>query len=353
MKKDSKKRIYLIEQSEKLRNFLEKTLCDMDFCGDIRTASDIETGKEEILRDPPDIVLLDIDLPRLEGMEFLRWQIKQNPIPVIALSSLTQKAKHITLQALESGAIDYIQKPKIKENYTLDAMAYEVIEKLKIVSKINISQILIKYSDVPYDKEIENYLERLRYSNKKLITIGASMGGVDAIRKIVTKLPAEMPCILVVQHMPSLFTKTFADRLNELSQMRIKEAAEGDIIEPGKILIAPGDFHTVLRAYGNGFRVVCEQSEKLYGSRPSIDITMFSISENIGPDAVGVILTGEGKDGVNGIMAMKRTGAVTIAQNEESSIINEIVKKAQHMGAFDKIVDLNSIPLELVKIAAG
>jgi two-component system chemotaxis response regulator CheB len=346
---NKKIRVLLIDESAIVRDVLSKELAKDPSIEIAETTEVVFQSRDWIAEIHPDVVILDIEMKKIDGIEFLRKFMPQFALPVIVFSSTTQKGKHVTLQALESGAIDFIPRPAKDIARGLEDIMDEIIFKIKTASKANVSQWKNKKHDI-IKKMIDEPEEIPTELSSQIIAIGASTGGTEALRKVITKLPVTMPGIVVVQHMYSGYTKTFADRLNELCPMQVKEAETGDMVLKGRVLIAPGDFHMKIRSLGDGYQVNCESGEKVNGHRPSIEILMMSVAEHAGPNAIGIILTGIGADGAVGLKAMKNTGAKTIAQDEATSVVFEMPKSALEMDCVDNLLPLDEIPDYLIKL---
>lgn len=344
-------RVLIIDDSALVRDILTKGLSSDETIEVVGSAPDVFVGRDMIVNLKPDVLTLDIEMPRMDGIEFLQRLMPQYPIPVVVVSSLTQRGKYITLQALESGAVDFVPKPAIDVARGLKEMMLELRTKIKIASTANVSHWKNKRFD-KIQKAAYQSTKALAESTDKVIAIGASTGGTEAIRKVITMLPPTMPGIVIVQHMPSGFTKTFADRLNEISLMQVKEAETGDRIMNGRVLIAPGDFHMKVIRSGGYYQVVCQGGEKVNGHRPSVDVLMFSVAEHVASNAYGLILTGMGNDGAAGLKAMKEAGAATLGQDEESSIVYGMPKVAFDVGAVDRQYPLDKISANLIRLVS-
>ena len=344
-------RVLIIDDSALVRDILAKGLSSDETIEVVGSTPDVFVGRDMIVNLKPDVLTLDIEMPRMDGIEFLQRLMPQYPIPVVVVSSLTQRGKYITLQALESGAVDFVPKPAIDVARGLKEMMLELRTKIKIASTANVSHWKNKRFD-KIQKAAYQSTKALAESTDKVIAIGASTGGTEAIRKVITMLPPTMPGIVIVQHMPSGFTKTFADRLNEISLMQVKEAETGDRIMNGRVLIAPGDFHMKVIRSGGYYQVVCQGGEKVNGHRPSVDVLMFSVAEHVASNAYGLILTGMGNDGAAGLKAMKEAGAATLGQDEESSIVYGMPKVAFDIGAVDRQYPLDKISANLIRLVS-
>lgn len=336
----------VIDDSALVREILTKGLAGDPAIEVVGSAPDVFAGRDMIIKLKPDVITLDIEMPRMDGIEFLRRLMPQYPIPVVVVSSLTQKGKETTVRALEYGAVDVVAKPASDVARGLKEMLMELRTKIKIASTANVSHWKNKRYEQKAAKPIAS--KALSESTDKVIAIGASTGGTEAIRKVIEELPPTTPGIVIVQHMPPGFTKTFADRLNELSLMNVKEAADGDRIVQGRALVAPGGFQMEVVRSGGYYLTKVRSGEKVSGHMPSVDVLFSSVAKHVGPNAFGVILTGMGSDGAKGLREMKEAGARTIGQDERSCVVYGMPKVAYEMGGVDRQMDLNQIPRGLV-----
>jgi len=348
-------RVLVIDDSALVRDILTKGLAADTGIEVVGSAPDVYVGRDKIVELQPDVLTLDIEMPRMDGVEFLRRLMPQYPIPVVVVSSLTQKGKEITLQALEAGAIDFVPKPSANVAQGLAGMMMELRTKVKIAASANVAhwkgkrveyaeraqRLEAKKSAVQHPVTTDS--RALSESTDKVIAIGASTGGTEALRKILVEFPVHTPGVVVVQHMPPGFTKSFADRLNEECLMEVKEAQTGDRVMQGRVLIAPGDFHMQVVRSGGRYEVVCRQSEKVSGHRPSVDVLMHSVAQHVGSNACGIILTGMGADGAKGLKAMREAGAKTFGQNEHSCVVYGMPKVAAEIGAVERVLPLEKI----------
>jgi len=271
------------------------------------------------------------------------------PMPVIIVSSLAQKGCQVALKALELGALEIMAKPGA--SYSVKDMSEQLIDKIKAVSKV-------KHFKTPPVKEEETSApssanKALIKTTQKIIAIGASTGGTEAIKEILVKLPPDMPPIIVVQHMPQNFTRSFAERLNSICRLSVKEAEDGELLAPGKVLIAQGNKHMVLKRSGASYYVEIKDGELVYHQRPSVEVLFSSVARYAGANAIGIILTGMGKDGAHGLLEMKTAGAYTIAQDEKSCVVYGMPKEAVAIGAAMKVVPLEKIPQVLLELLSG
>ncbi|MCP3923967.1 MAG: chemotaxis response regulator protein-glutamate methylesterase [Desulfobacterales bacterium] len=311
----------------------------------VATAEDPYEARDLIITKKPDVLTLDVEMPKMNGVEFLKRFMPQYPLPVVMVSAYTEKGAEITLEALDSGAVDFVTKPK-SGSTGVDRMINELKTKIKIASTANVSHWRKKKNiKRKFESSISNY-------NKEncIIAIGASTGGTEAVSNLLAEFPDDMPGIIIVQHMPGGFTKTYADRLNDLSNLNVKEAENGDIVEQGKAYVAKGGFQIKLKKINDKNIIVIEESEPQRLHNPSIDVLFNSLAEVVNKDSIGIILTGMGSDGAEGLLNMKRSGARTYAQDEESSVIYGMPKVAYEIGAANKRLHLNEIPDEIFKI---
>jgi two-component system chemotaxis response regulator CheB len=345
-------RVLIIDDSALVRDILTKGLSGDSGIEVIGSAPDVYVARDMIVEHKPDVLTLDIEMPKMDGIEFLQKLMPQYPIPVVVVSSLTQRGKRITLQALESGALDFVPKPTADIARGLNDMMLELRTKIKIASTANVSHWKNKRFE-PNPQRDRYVTKHLAESTDKVIALGASTGGTEAIRKVITGLPPTTPGIVIVQHMPAGFTKTFADRLNELCYMQVKEAESGDRVLTGRILIAPGDFHLTVNRSGGYYQVVCKSGDKVNGHRPSVDVMMLSVAEQVGANAIGIILTGMGNDGAQGLKAMKDNGAMTIGQDEATSVVYGMPKVARELGAVDVQLPIDDMTNGLLKMLSA
>ena len=286
----------------------------------------------------------------MDGVTFLRKLMPQYPIPTVMVSSLTQRGKQITIEALDAGAVDFVAKPTSNVAAGLNAMLMELRAKVKIASTANVSHWKGKRVE-PRPQAIVGS-KALAESTDKVIAIGASTGGTEAIRRVVEEFPVNTPGVVIVQHMPPGFTKMFAERLNQLSQMEVREAKDGDRIRSGLILIAPGGIQLKVIRSGGFYQVRCGGSEKVSGHCPSVDVMMHSVAQHVGRNAIGAMLTGMGQDGAEGMLAMKNAGAHCIAQDEASSVVFGMPKVAYDKGGASRLVPLDKIAVSLLGLLA-
>ena len=326
-------RVLCIDDSALVRQILSQGL-DMDPGIEvIATAPDVFIGRDKIVKLKPDVVTLDVEMPKMDGVEFLRRLMPQWPVPVIMVSSLTEKGKRITLDALEFGAVDIVAKPKGDIHRSLNLMMTELRTKIKIASTANVS-----HWKTQRNKTYQSVkpLRPLKGSTDKVIAIGASTGGTVAIEKILKRLPTSTPGFVIVQHMPEGFTKLFADRMNDNCDLYVKEAQTGDRIMAGKVLIAPGSKHMKVQRSGGIYEVICSPGPDVRGHCPSVEVMMNSVAKHVGSNALGVMLTGMGRDGADAMLKMRQSGSRTLAQDEASCIVFGMPNEAYINGGAEK-----------------
>jgi two-component system chemotaxis response regulator CheB len=310
----------------------------------VGTAADPYFARDKIRKLQPDVLTLDVEMPRMDGLMFLEKLMRQRPMPVVMVSALTEAGCETTLRALELGAVDYVTKPRLDVAERMGEVAEKIIEKVKIAAH---ARLLVPQVTPP--PRIQS--AALPRTTDLVITVGASTGGTEALKFLLASMPADAPGFVIVQHMPELFTRGFAERLNTLSAISVKEAADGDRILPGHALIAPGDHHITMGRSGANYFVQINSDPPVNHHRPSVDVLFHSVAESAGRNAIGIILTGMGADGARGLLEMKRAGARTIAQDEESCVVFGMPKEAIALGAADQIVPLSEIAQRSLELA--
>jgi len=325
-------RVLIVDDSLIFREVLSRGISTDPLIEVVAKAIDPFDARDKILEYNPDVMTCDIEMPKMNGIEFIRRLIPQHPLPVVVVSSVSDAV----FDALNAGAVDFVAKPNVQSARDVKAFINELITKIKIASKAKVPNLIVEGStNVVSNKGI--------LINGKIIAIGASTGGTEAIFNILKTLPAKIPGIVVAQHIPPIFSKMFADRLNDTTQLRAKEAQTGDYVEQGRVLIAPGGQHLRVKKVGERYKVECFEGEKVNGHCPSIDVLFESIAKEVGDRAIGIILTGMGYDGAKGLLSMKRKGARTIGQDERSSVVYGMPKVAFEIGAVEKQVSLEAI----------
>lgn len=333
-------RVLIVDDSALVREILATGLGSDPGIEVVGTATDPFNAKDKILKLRPDVMTLDVEMPKMDGVEFLHQLMPQFPLPVVMVSALTERGQRITLEALEYGAVDFVTKPKSDVANGLQAMMQQLINKVKIASTANVSH----WKNGPKRPAVKPRPTRpLASSTNQMIVIGASTGGTEAIKDVITRFPVNAPGVVIVQHMPAGFTKLFAERMNDLCAMEVREAADGDSIIPGRILIAPGEKQMKVIRSGGSYKVSCKEDSKVNGHRPSVEVLMNSAAGALGKHAVGVMLTGMGGDGAKGLLAMREAGARTLAQDEASCVVFGMPRVAWEIGAAERLVPLNKI----------
>jgi two-component system chemotaxis response regulator CheB len=340
-------RVLVVDDSLLVRKILSDGLAkdpNITVCG---TAGDPYQARDEIIRLKPDVLTLDVEMPKMNGVDFLRRLMPQYPIPVVMVSSLTERGQKTTLEAMAAGAVDFVAKPK---NGNLEQMVDELCTKVKIASTANVSHW--KHKQYEPNAVIGNtVLGNTVLGNKatgqvqslRICAIGASTGGTEALREVICGFPKNFVGTVVVQHMPAGFTKMFADRLNSLAQVIVKEAEDGDLIYDGRVLIAQGGKQLEVMRMGMGWGVRIFDAPLCCGHRPSVEQMMNSVAKNVGNKAVGAMLTGMGADGANGMKAMRDAGAHCIAQDEATCVVFGMPKEAYQRGGAEMLVPLPKI----------
>lgn len=329
-------RVLIVDDSATARAVLTDILGSDPMIEVVGTASDAYVARDKIVELKPDVICLDVEMPRMDGITFLKRLMHYMPLPVIMVSSLTQAGAKTTLQALEFGAVDFVPKPHSHIYDGKDEMRDELIEKIKIAAKVRVKKRVLESTQ-------QANTTSLAETTHKILAIGASTGGTEALKEVLMGLPRNAPGTVIVQHMPANFTGPFAERLNSLCAMEVREARNGDSITPGLVLIAPGDYHMVVRRSGARYYVEIGSGDKVSGHRPSADILLNSVAKIAGSNSIGVILTGMGGDGARGLLAMRNAGAKTIGQDEKSCIVYGMPKVAYELGAVEKQLPLSKI----------
>ena len=329
-------KVLIVDDSATARAVLSEILLTDPMIQVVGTASDAYIARDKIVELKPDVICLDVEMPRMDGITFLKRLMHYMPLPVIMVSSLTQAGAKTTLDALEAGAVDFVPKPHSHIYDGKDEMRDELIAKIKAAAKAKVQQHVLRNVQ-------QANTTSLAETTHKILAIGASTGGTEALKDVLMGLPRNAPGTVVVQHMPANFTGAFAERLNTLCAMEVREARNGDSIIPGLVLIAPGDFHMVVRRSGARYYVEIGSGDKISGHRPSADVLLNSVAKIAGANAIGVILTGMGGDGARGLLAMRNAGAKTIGQDEASCVVYGMPKVAYDLGAVERQLPLQRI----------
>ncbi len=304
-------------------------------------------ARDLIKQHNPDVLTLDVEMPRMDGLDFLERLMRLRPMPVLMVSSLTQAGSEVTLRALELGALDFVAKPSLGIRSGMLEYANDIAEKIRAAAKSRPRQV--RHSEASPRPQLKAPL----MSSEKLIIIGASTGGTEAIRAVLEPLPANSPAILITQHMPGGFTRSFAERLNRLCSLTVKEASDGERVLPGHAYIAPGDAHLKLARSGANYVARLDDGPPVNRHRPSVDVLFHSAATQAGRNAIGVILTGMGKDGAAGLLEMRQAGSATLAQDEASCVVFGMPREAIAVGGAGEVVSLHDIPERLMALVAA
>jgi two-component system chemotaxis response regulator CheB len=330
-------KILIVDDSAIVRKLLTEALAgepDMEVVG---TAPDPYVARDKILALSPDVLTLDIEMPRMDGLTFLKKLMQFHPMPVIVISSLTHASCQIGVEALRAGAVEVMGKPGGPNSVGELKISLATKIRAAAASRMIHAGASKPVVEAPHATSVQHHPQAV-------IAIGASTGGTEAIEAVLTCLPANMPGMVITQHIPAGFSRAFAERLNKLCSFRVAEAVDGDVVKPGLALIAPGNFHMLLRKAGGRYQVAVKDGPMVCYQRPSVDVMFSSVAEVAGAHAVGVILTGMGSDGAHGLQKMRSAGAATIAQDEASCVVFGMPKEAIRLGGVERVVTLSSVP---------
>lgn len=339
----NKIKVLVVDDSALIRKLLTEIInahADMEV---VAVAPDPLVARELIKQHNPDVLTLDVEMPRMDGLDFLERLMRLRPMPVLMVSSLTEDGSDVTLRALELGAIDYIAKPKMDITTGLQSYSELIAEKIRITAQARIRPRLHATDAARASVRPPKGMTRFT-STEKVIFVGASTGGTEAIREFLVALPADMPAIMITQHMPEYFTRTFSERLDKLCALKVSEATDNQRVLPGHVYIAPGNAHLEIVRSGANYMTRLSDAPPVNRHRPSVDVLFNSAAKVAGSNAIGVILTGMGKDGALGMKAMKAAGAPTFAQDEQSCVVFGMPKEAIAVGAVDQVLPLSRLP---------
>jgi two-component system chemotaxis response regulator CheB len=339
-----KTRVLIIDDSALVRSLLTEIINrepDMEAIG---AAPDPLAAREMIRSLNPDVLTLDVEMPKMDGLDFLERLMRLRPMPVVMVSTLTERGAEVTLRALELGAVDFVAKPRIGIASGMQELARDITDRIRAAAQAKLHRRAgAPQAPAPEGQAKARPASYSRPSTEKLIAIGASTGGTEAIREVLTRLPADCPAVLITQHMPPGFTRSFAQRLDSLCRITVSEAEDGERVLPGHAYIAPGGRHMRLARSGSNYVAAIDDGEPVNRHRPSVDVLFRSVAANAGPNALGVMLTGMGKDGAVAMLEMKRAGSFTIAQDEASCIVFGMPKEAIALGAVDEVLPVTRI----------
>ncbi|MEO8332169.1 MAG: chemotaxis response regulator protein-glutamate methylesterase [Gallionella sp.] len=342
--KNRKITVLVIDDSALIRSVMKEIINREKDMVCVGAAPDPLAAREMIKALNPDVLTLDVEMPKMDGLDFLERLMRLRPMPVVMVSTMTEIGSDITFRALELGAVDFVSKPKLDIARGMEEYSIEIADKIRAAAQARVHKkaIVTELEKFSADAILPSVAGRFR-STEKLVVIGASTGGTEAIKEILTRLPADAPGVLVTQHMPEHFTKSFADRLNSLCRISVKEAEHNERILPGYAYIAPGNSHLLIKRSGTNYMIQLDQGELVNRHRPSVDVLFRSAANVAGANALGIILTGMGKDGVQGLLEMKQTGSHTIAQDEASCVVFGMPKEAIAAGAACEVLPLQNI----------
>ncbi len=337
-------KVLIVDDSAVVRRVLSQIVNNEEDMEVVGTAPNPYLARDKLVQLTPDVMTLDIEMPRMDGLTFLKKVMLYFPVPTIIVSSVTKQGCETSMKALEIGAVNVIPKPS--EAYSIESIEKKLVEAIRSASYARIQRTK---PEIPVPIQSDTRPISILTTNK-IIAIGASTGGTEAIKEVLTRMPANSPGIVMVQHMPPVFTTAFAERLNSICKIEVKEAKDGDAVLPGTALLAPGDNHMVLRREGARYFVRIKTGPQVWHQRPAVDVLFKSVAEFAGKNALGVLLTGMGRDGAQGMQLMKDSGSVNIAQDEKSSVVFGMPKSAIDMGVVDYVENLFDIPDRLINL---
>jgi two-component system chemotaxis response regulator CheB len=336
MLNDRKIRVLIVDDSAIVRKILREALSGEKDIEVVGTAPDPYVARDKILALHPDVLTLDIEMPRMDGITFLKKLMHFHPLPAVIISSLAQPSCRAAIQALESGAVEVLAKPG--GPYSVGELSQILAGKIRAAASARLRPAVDTPPPLPCPAP------PVRFPAGAVFAIGASTGGTEAIASVLTKLPESTPGLVITQHIPPVFSRAFASRLNEICALEVREAVDGDVVRSGLALIAPGDYHMLLRNHAGRYTVTVKSGPRVCYQRPSVDVLFSSVAEAAGRLAVGVLLTGMGSDGAQGLLQMRRAGARTIAQDEATCVVYGMPREAVERGAVSQVVPLNAVP---------
>lgn len=355
----NKIRVLVVDDSALMRKLLTELLNSDPDIQVVGTAMDAYIAREKIKSLNPDVLTLDVEMPKMDGLSFLSNLMRLRPMPVVMVSSLTEKGANVTLQALDLGAVDFVSKPKVDLVHSIEDCAFEITSKVKAAAsaRVDTLQRIASNPDVCHaslrspDKTGSGSIGSKYQTTDKIIAIGASTGGTEAIKDVLVRLQPDCPGVVITQHIPPVFSRSFAARMNQCSPLIVCEAEDGQQIRPGHAFVAPGDQHLLVVRDGARYRCKLDDGPLVNRHKPAVDVLFDSVAEHAATNAVGVILTGMGRDGAKGLRRMHNAGAKTIAQDEQSSVIWGMPKAAIDDGGVDSVLPLTSIAAEVTELA--
>ena len=336
-----------VDDSALIRDLMTEIINEQPDMEVVAVAPDPLVARDLIKRHDPDVLTLDVEMPRMDGLDFLERLMRLRPMPVLMVSSLTQAGSEVTLRALELGAVDFVQKPALGIRSGMREYAKCIADKIRAAAQSRPRRL--QSTPPPAAREIRPVM----VSSEKLVILGASTGGPEAIRQVLEPLPANSPAILIAQHMPGGFTRSFAQRLDRLCRVSVKEAEDGERVLPGHVYVAPGDHHLKLVRSGANYVVRLDAGPAVNRHRPSVDVLFDSAAQQAGGNAIGILLTGMGKDGAEGLLTMRRAGAHTLAQDEESSLVFGMPREAIARDGATEVLPLDQMAPRLMALVAA
>jgi len=344
-------RVLIVDDSAIVRKLLAEALAAESDLEVVGTAPDPFVARDKILTLHPDVLTLDIEMPRMDGLTFLKKLMRFHPMPVVVISSLGQTSSRVAIEALQCGAVEVLAKPG--GPYSVGELKHDLPHKIRAAAQAKLGKRAAGPADAPSPAPPRVAVACPAVNPRTVIAIGASTGGTEAIREVLVEMPEWSPGMVIVQHIPAVFSTAFANRLNDLCRVRVKEAQDGDRVLPGHVLVAPGNFHMTLRKHGGEYRVSVKDGERVCYQRPSVDVLFQSVAEVAGADAIGAILTGMGSDGAQGMLRMKRAGARTVAQDEASCVVFGMPREAILLDAVDRVLPLRRVAGELMTLSSA
>lgn len=350
-----KTRVLIIDDSASVRQALQNVISSAPDLEVMATASDPFVAAQRIHEEVPDVIILDVEMPRMDGITFLRKLMAQRPIPTILCSTLVESGSATAMEGLEAGAVDLILKPRLDTKQFLMESEVRICDAVRAAARARPRASVQPRSPLVEKKLSADVMmpapvasRAMARTTETIVCIGASTGGTESLREVLIELPPSTPGIVVVQHMPEMFTAAFAKRLNSICQVEVREAKDGDAVLPGLVLIAPGNYHMLLQRSGARYHVAVKEGPLVSRHRPSVDVLFRSAALHAGANALGMIMTGMGDDGAKGMLEMKRAGAKTYAQNEETCVVFGMPKEAIALGGVDHVLPLSAFPAAIL-----
>jgi two-component system, chemotaxis family, protein-glutamate methylesterase/glutaminase len=343
-------RVLIVDDSALVRKLLSEELSKHDDITVVGTAIDPYVAREKIVELKPDVITLDVEMPRMDGLSFLVKLMKHYPMPVIIVSSLTPKNSDAAIRALSLGAVDVIAKPG--SAMSVPDISRQLVQSIRAAARAKVVKRVEPVDDGASITRSAPLLSGLSTTNK-IIALGSSTGGTQALEEVFRRFPANMPGMVICQHMPEKFTASFAQRLNSVSAIEVREARDGDVVAPGVALIAPGNFHMMLTLSGAQYQVRVKDGPRVHHQRPAVDVLFASVAKHAGKNAVGAIFTGMGADGAKGLLQMREAGAHTMAQDEASCVVFGMPREAIKLGAAEEVLPLNQMADALQRAVTG